>query len=261
MASSKISALTTVTTPALDDPVPVVVDAGATPVPTTQKALLSDVMDYLDPKEIHHRAGPHEFDDEFDDDDASAWTVVEDTSPNIEVMESRGALIVGHEGGDSSWELHGLVRAKVPAGSFRLEAAFRGNVRYNERLYAGLAASDGATWGSTSNQVSCLGVLNGREDVGCQVYRHSDWNTYEDSGGSTNFLFHSGEYLFQRLEYNSGTNVWTSSISIDGVSWNYEETITYSMTPTHLGFVFWDNNSGSYTKSLIEVQYFRYDDI
>lgn len=182
----------------------------------------------------HSDRGSPVFVREFTDGETEDSITVEDASPNITKMKARGKLSVSHPGaGDSTAELHGIVWAHAPAGSFYIETAFRMIAISGLHSMVGIVAADGSTYGTGTQMFYSSNGGNGN------VYtRHfTNWNTQGTIAGTTLTPYVGRGITYLRLAYNSSTNLWTGYISPDGNLWIAGNTHTAaSPTTTHVGF-------------------------
>ncbi len=184
----------------------------------------------------HNRPGSPSVVDEFNDEDASSWTVVEDTSPNITLTEKYGKLSIYHPGGDSSQELHGVVKAFSPAGDFYIESAMRFLVPNTNYHVAGLIASTNATYGAGSQMFA--GCTWSSMPYGASLRNFTNWNTEGTSGVSTwtfdGFLILP--VLYERLVYTSSSSTWNYHVSPDGISWLDIHSQVNSISTAYVGY-------------------------
>lgn len=176
---------------------------------------------------------PGTYDDEFDDENFSGWTLVEFGPATVSIQEKNSVLSVLHPGGDNSGQLHAIMKsASLSVGDY-IEVCVRDMGTDQNYNIFGLLFADGVTVGS-GQQVACYYSPNE------QRFMMSAPAGY--TAAATSFYnyciaqYRTG-FTFLRLKYES-TNNWACYISSDGQQWiNITGTLfSQALTPTHIGF-------------------------
>jgi hypothetical protein len=176
-------------------------------------------------------AVPNADDDEFDDNNFSGWTVVQDSSPLLTITEQNDVLSIAHPGGDAAAELHGIVKAKTWSVGDYVEACVQGLGAFQNFNIIGLTASDGLTYGAGVQMVYQYSPI---ESISC-IRRFTNWSTNTATSGLFAAPTRFPGLMFMRLKYVSANN-WAGFQSPDGISWvNVTGTIAGTLTPTHAG--------------------------
>lgn len=193
------------------------------------------------------------YDDEFDDENFSGWTTVQDSSPTVTVAEGYDRLTLLHPGGDSAAELHAFMKAVSPAANAMIEMCFRMSGRGQNYNQMGLIFANGASYGAGSQ------VLWGYSPQETSWVRHIFTNYNSQSGGGVGISCQArmvGGLMFLRFQY-LGSNNWQGFASVDGLQWmNISGSFGRTLTPTHIGF--WITTWGGVNPIQASIEYFRY---
>lgn len=171
--------------------------------------------------------------DEFGDGSFSGWTIVEDTSPNVTIVEASDMLSIRHPGGDASGELHGVVKAHTFSVGDYVETCIAGMAGLQQNYWiAGVVLADGSTYGAGNQELFYWSSLENNY----YFSDHTNWNTPGISSiGAPNDRAAWRYYL--RLEYDA-SNSFKAWVSPDGISWvQIGSAHSNTLTPTHGGVI------------------------
>lgn len=200
-------------------------------------------------------------DDEFNDDTLDgSWTRVDRAGNSAGLIYTEGSDVLSllHDSGtDLGGEMHGLVKS-LGGASFplTLETAFRTIGPYATNYHmTGLVFADGTTYGAGKQMLTMPFIFSGAAGYQWSVRPYTNWLTE-----TTNFDDHAvGIYnspFFMRLKW-SAANTFEAWYSCDGVSWikRPNTTMSYTITPTHVGFV--HSHWGTTKRTITSWEYFR----
>lgn len=173
-------------------------------------------------------------DDEFDDASFTGWTKVESGSHLITVTERDNRLSVAHPGGDSSAEMHGIVKsATINSGAYVESCISAMGVLQNFNV-VGLVFANGSTYGAGAQALFYFSIQE-------QKFYSIAFTNYSSAGSFNSVnnweMGRGPRDLFMRWKYE-GSNHFRGYVSPDGISWvdiTGQQTIT--LTPSHFGVV------------------------
>lgn len=170
-------------------------------------------------------------DDEFDDENFSGWTTVQDSSPLASVVEGCDRVSIQLPGGESAGELHAFMKAVTPSANAYIETAFRIMGRNQNYNIGGLIFSNGTTYGAGSQ------VYLGYSPSEASWVRTSFTN-FNTNAGTTLIGAQGnpvGTFIFLRFQY-LGSNNWRGWVSANGLAWiDITGSFARTLTPTHMG--------------------------
>lgn len=195
---------------------------------------------------------PAGVDDEFDDNNFSGWTLVDDGTHQPTVTETNNVASVLVPGGDASAHLHGYLKSTTVNVGDYIQMGFRLLGLSQNFVICGLIFADGATYNSGSQFVWYYSPAEG----GCVYNSPTGFN----AGGLPNGTktIPAGDAfgdIHLRLKYEAA-NTFSGWVSPDGVSWlNLTGSITRTLTPSRVGFLL--TSWGGANPFVASLRYFR----
>jgi hypothetical protein len=195
---------------------------------------------------------PAGVDDEFDDNNFSGWTLVDDGTHQPTVTEKNDVASILLPGSDTSAHLHAYMKSTAVSTNDYIEMCFRAFGIYHNFPIVGLVFADGTTYNAGNQAVFYLSYSEGLVNI-------LPYTNYNTKGTSTTFAMgdsRNGAWgvFFMRLKYN-GSNSWTGLLSPDGISFLTIGTVTATCTPSAVGFAV--TTSGSTSPYMWSFEYFR----
>jgi hypothetical protein len=172
--------------------------------------------------------------DEFDDNNFSGWTQVDDGTHQPTITEKNDVVSLLLPGSDTSAHLHAFMKSTTVSTNDYIEMVFRGWGRNQGFNICGLAFTDGTTYNSGSQVIFYLSQSEQKEFWG----KSTGFNSFSGATGNAQISTINLDMLsnyFLRIKYN-GSNSWTTYNSPDGISWNTLSTFSITLTPTACGF-------------------------
>lgn len=165
-----------------------------------------------------------------------AWVRVDGTGApvgNVTWSEAAGVLSLRHTGADSAAAFHALMRpisgALAVGDAFITALQLFGNPTGYYTI-GGIMLANGITHGAGSQVLTLSFCQSPGQNNNVRSFTGYNSQVAEASVNVTPF----GVLTFVRLVYVA-TNTWRMDTSPDGVQWIKGATITYTMTPTHVG--------------------------
>jgi hypothetical protein len=146
--------------------------------------------------------------------------------------------------------MHALLKPYALAVGEAIQCAVTIQGKNSNFPWCGLVVSDGAAYGAGNQMLGSLFIDGGNRTVSQR--RWQNWDT-ESAVSMSDFISDRG-VVHLRLLRDTG-NVWRMSYSPDGVSWITGSNLTFTMTPTHVGFA--GTSFGSSDSSIASYDYFR----
>jgi len=193
---------------------------------------------------------PSGVDCEFAGSDLAAFTAVNNGNGLATATETND--LVSFLVGTSTSPMQAFVKATTVSANDIIEVCFRGAGRLANFHAFGLIMADGDTFGAGSQVLFWFFPV-----LGTTAYQLAIYTNYTTQGTNSTFSVaqNTNADLFLRLKYE-GSNNWSGWTSPDGVSWaNVTGTLSRTMTPTHVGFVF--TTGGATTQFAWSARFFR----
>lgn len=195
---------------------------------------------------------PGASDDEFDDENFSGWTAVNDGSGSVPTYtEGNDCLNINVPGGESAGELAAQMRNP---GTISIGAYIETFVKYtgtsgNYNQFC-LLFANGTTFGAGSQAPMRLSISQ-------NLLIWSQATNYQVEGTAANgaYLASSSGWHGLRLVYNAA-NSFQVQYSADGLSWVTRGTLSRTITPTRVGFA--TTTWGVSAQGTWSMQYFKY---
>lgn len=176
---------------------------------------------------------PSGVDDEFDDENFSGFTQVDDSLHQPVITESNDVASIALPGGDTAAHLHAFMKAATVSAGDIIEVAMRMVGITQAFNIAGLVMSDGVTY----NAGSQICWYWSPEEQQWIMGTFTGFNSFTILGSALNpeLRMPMGD-MFLRLKYE-GSNSWSGWTSPDGISWiNLTGSRSRTLTPTKVGF-------------------------
>lgn len=210
---------------------------------------------------IYTAVGTSTFADEFDDGSLDvAWTRIDKAgqAAYVTYTEAGGVLSTYHNtSSDGTAVMHGLVRpistAWAVGDAIVTAARFMGAYATNYTMW-GPCLTDGLVHGT--NKMVHAEIYSNTSVAGPGILRtngYTGMNGTETPSGGTNMNPTNGP-MYVRLVMTAA-NTWRTDASPDGVSWWIGPSLTYTMTPTHMGFGI--SNWSTSMQSVVSYEFFR----